>query len=103
MLQAENLKMLDTQELIIIRMPAQIDGANMPPIEQDLDRQIQRGEGILLDLSGTQSITSEAALLFARARALAKQRDAQLSLMGVNANVALVLQTTGVLQHFRRT
>jgi anti-anti-sigma regulatory factor len=95
--------MLDTQELIIVRMPPQIDGANAATIEQDLEAQIQRGEGIVLDLSLTASITPEAALLFQRARALAKQREALLTLMGVNANVALVLQATGVLQHFRRT
>jgi anti-anti-sigma regulatory factor len=95
--------MLDTQELIIVRMPPQIDGANAATIEQDLEAQIQRGEGIVLDLSLTTSLTPEAALLFQRARALAKQREALLTLMGVSANVALVLQSTGVLQHFRRT
>jgi anti-anti-sigma regulatory factor len=95
--------MLDTQELIIVRMPPQIDGTNAATIEQDLEAQIQRGEGIVLDLSLTASITPEAALLFQRARALAKQREALLTLMGVSANVALVLQATGVLQHFRRT
>jgi anti-anti-sigma regulatory factor len=95
--------MLDTQELIIVRMPAQIDGTNAAAIELDLEAQIQRGEGIVLDLSLTVSLTPEAALLFQRARALAKQREALLTLMGVNANVALVLQATGVLQHFRRT
>jgi anti-anti-sigma regulatory factor len=103
MIHTGDLKMLDTQELIIVRMPAQIDATNADRIEQDLDEQIRRGEGIVLDLSGTLSVTPEAALLFQRARALAKERGALLTLMGVCANVALVLQSTGVLQHFRRT
>lgn len=95
--------MLDsTYELFTVRAPKRLDTLVCPALAIDLREKIQPGRGVVLDLSQTQFIELESAELILQGLLLAKRCNAHFSLRGVNSQVQQILETAGVLQHFRR-
>lgn len=95
--------MLDaTQELTIIRMPAHIDSTGVKQLADQFHQKIQPHSGVILDLSQTHVVELDAAHILIQGLAIAKQRSAKLSLMGVQSHIAAILTATGLLQHFRK-
>jgi anti-anti-sigma factor len=91
-----------TGQSTIVRAPKRLDQTTSPYMAQDLETKIQPGSSIVLDLSQTQFLAPESAEVILHSLILAKQREAKLSLRGVNQRVEVVLSLAGVLQFFRK-
>jgi anti-anti-sigma regulatory factor len=92
---------METLELKIIRLPAQINAATATKIRADLDRYLQPETALMLDFSRTELLDPEFVDLFIFAHHLAQERSAYLARMGDQSPVTEILQAAGLLDLIR--
>jgi anti-anti-sigma regulatory factor len=93
--------MMETLELKMIRLPAQINATTAPQIRTDLDRFLQPETAVMLDFSRTEVLDPEFVDLFSFAHQLAQERSACLARMGDQPPVTKILQASGLLHLIR--
>ncbi len=89
-------------ESITVRAPKRLDLLTAPFLSQDLEEKICEGQSVVLDLTQTQFIDPAIANVFLEGLIKSRQRSARFSLRGVSPQARLVLEMSGVLQHFQR-
>jgi anti-anti-sigma regulatory factor len=93
--------MMETLELKIIRLPAQINATTADQIRADFERYLQPETAVMLDFSRTELLDPEFVDLFRFAHDLAQQRSAYLARMGDKSPVTEILQAAGLLDLIR--
>lgn len=87
---------------ITVRAPKRLDLLTAPSLAHDLEQKICEGQAVILDLTQTKFIDPAIANVFLEGLIKSKQRSARFSLRGVSPQARLVLEMSGVLQHFQR-
>ncbi|MBD1864327.1 MULTISPECIES: STAS domain-containing protein [Trichocoleus] len=87
---------------VIVRAPKRIDCCTAAFLAQDLETKIQAGEGIVLDLSATQFLDPEGTKVILEGLMKSRQQGTKFALKGVKPQVKVILELSGILQHFKQ-
>ncbi|MBW4488369.1 MAG: STAS domain-containing protein [Trichocoleus desertorum ATA4-8-CV12] len=87
---------------VIVRAPKRIDCCTATFLAQDLEAKIQAGGGVVLDLSATQFVDPDGTKVILEGLMKSRQRGAKFALQGVKPQVKVILEISGILQHFKQ-
>lgn len=84
-----------------IRTPKRIDVCTASFLAQDLEAKISSAKAIVLDLTETQFIDPEGSNVILKGLLQAKQQQVKFALRGVQPQLKVILELSGVLKFFR--
>ena len=91
-----------TDKSVTIRVPKRVDLYTAHFLMADLNKKIQKGSTIVLDMTHTQHVEIESVHVFTLGLIKSRERKARLALQGVQPQISTVLKTAGILDLFRR-
>ncbi|MDJ0707437.1 MAG: STAS domain-containing protein [Leptolyngbyaceae cyanobacterium MO_188.B28] len=87
---------------VTIRVPKRVDVYTAHFLMEDLDKKIQKGSTIILDMTQTQHVDLDSVHVFTLGLNKSRERKARLTLRGVQPQIRTVLKLSGILGQFRR-
>jgi anti-anti-sigma factor len=87
---------------VVVQAPKRIDCCTAAFLAQDLEIKIQPGAKVVLDLSATQFLDPEGTKVVLEGLMKSRQRGAKFALHGVKPQVKVILEISGILQHFKQ-
>ena len=91
-----------TDKSVTIRVPKRVDVYTSQFLMADLNKKIQKGTTIVLDMTHTYHVDVDSINVFTLGLIKSRQCQAQLTLRGVQPQIRTILKTVGVLGQFRR-
>ncbi|MDJ0707384.1 MAG: STAS domain-containing protein [Leptolyngbyaceae cyanobacterium MO_188.B28] len=91
-----------TETSVTIRVPKRVDVYTAQFLMADLNKKIQKGKTIVLDMTNTHHVEMDSVNVFTIGLLKSRERKAKLALRGVQPQISAVLRLAGVLGQFRR-
>ena len=91
-----------TDKAVTIRVPKRVDVYTSQFLMADLNKKIQKGTTIVLDMSHTYHVELDSINVFTLGLIKSRQRQARLTLRGVQPQIRTILKIAGILGQFRR-
>lgn len=85
----------------VIRLPSRVDAMISPFFQQDLKQKIRPGVTLIIDMAKTKFIDPATASVFWEGIIQSNQEGAKIVAKGMNEQVKLVLERSGLLEHLR--
>ncbi|ESA32845.1 anti-sigma factor antagonist [Leptolyngbya sp. Heron Island J] len=85
----------------VIRLPSRVDMMISPFFRQDLKQKIRPGVTLIIDMAKTKFIDPATASIFWEGIIQSHQTGAKIVAKGMNAQVQMVLERSGLLEHLR--
>ncbi len=85
----------------VIRLPSRVDAMISPFFQQDLKQKIRPGVTLIIDMAKTKFIDPTAASVFWEGVIQSNREGAKIVAKGMNEQVKLVLERSGLLEHLR--
>ncbi|MEA5463232.1 STAS domain-containing protein [Leptothoe sp. PORK10 BA2] len=85
----------------IIRLPSRLDSVISPFFQQDLKQKLQPGVTLIIDMAKTKFIEPSTAAIFWEGVLQSQQAGAKIVAKGMNEQVKLVLERSGLLPHLQ--
>ena len=92
----------NTDRPVTIRVPKRVDVYTAHFLMADLNKKIQKGATIVLDMIHTQHVDLDSVHVFSLGLIKSRERKARLTLRGVQPQIRTILKTSGILGQFRR-
>ena len=86
---------------VIIRLPSRLDSFISPFFEQDLKQKLQPGVTLTIDMAKTRFIEPATASVFWEGVLQSHREGAKIVAKGMNEQVKLVLERSGLLPHLQ--
>ena len=91
-----------TDKPVTIRVPKRVDVYTAQFLMADLNKKIQKGATIVLDMTHTHHVELDSVNVFTIGLLKSRERKARLTLRGVQPQIRSILKIAGILGQFRR-
>ena len=91
-----------TDQSVTIRVPKRVDVYTAQFLMADLNKKIQRGKTIVLDMTHTNHVAMDSINVFTIGLLKSRERKAKLTLRGVQPQIRTILRLAGIMGQFRR-
>ena len=91
-----------TDKSVTIRVPKRVDVYTAQFLMADLNKKIQKGTNIVLDMTHTHHVDLDSVNVFTIGLLKSRERKARLTLRGVQPQIRSILKIAGILGQFRR-
>lgn len=86
---------------VVIRLPNRVDSVISPFFAQDLRQKLQPGVTLIIDMAKTKFLEPATATVFWEGIFQSHRAGAKIIAQGMNAEVKLVLERSGLLAHLQ--